>query len=126
MPAKSTARLAPAHWADAALEAMRTRGLEGMAVEPLARRLGVTKGSFYWHFDDREALLRATLERWEETSTEAIIADIAGLETPAAILTALAERVLAEPQHGELELVFSNAAAHPLVRPVLERVMDRR
>lgn len=41
------------------------RGLEGLAIEPLARRLGVTKGSFYWHFSDRKALLKAALTTWE-------------------------------------------------------------
>ena len=40
-------------------------GVAAVAVEALARRLGVTKGSFYWHFKNREALLQAALKRWE-------------------------------------------------------------
>jgi AcrR family transcriptional regulator len=39
-------------------------GLDGVRVEPLARRLGVTKGSFYWHFKDRQQLVEALLDRW--------------------------------------------------------------
>ncbi len=41
------------------------RGLAGMAIEPLARKLGVTKGSFYWHFSDRNELLKSALAQWE-------------------------------------------------------------
>jgi len=51
-------------WAAAALEAMASSGIEAVAVEPLARSLGVTKGSFYWHFPNREALMRRALELW--------------------------------------------------------------
>jgi AcrR family transcriptional regulator len=39
--------------------------MNAVAVEPLARRLGVTKGSFYWHFANREALMAAAITRWE-------------------------------------------------------------
>src|SRR5215217_5141721 len=60
-------------WVGAARAAMAEGGIDAVAVEPLARRLGVTKGSFYWHFKDRRALLEATLEGWEEESTEARI-----------------------------------------------------
>ena len=48
--------LTAANWAEAALDAIAENGIEAVAVEPLARRLGVTKGSFYWHFTHREAL----------------------------------------------------------------------
>src|ERR671911_1826652 len=61
-------------WIEAAYRAMAEGGVEAVAVEPLARKLGVTKGSLYWHFEDRKALLEALLERWERESTEARIA----------------------------------------------------
>ena len=50
----------------AARLALLHRGADGVRVEVLARELGVTKGSFYWHFRDRADLLEALLVEWEE------------------------------------------------------------
>jgi len=47
-------------------------------VEPLARELGVTKGSFYWHFNDRAMLLEALLDDWERTVVDDVVAQIEG------------------------------------------------
>ena len=55
-----------ADWLRAARLALLQRGPDGVRVEPLARALGVTKGSFYWHFKDRRGLLEALLREWEE------------------------------------------------------------
>lgn len=70
------ARRAPRDWIDAGFDALVDGGPRAVAVEPLARRLGVTKGSFYWHFPDRAALLAAMLASWEEGGTERIIRDV--------------------------------------------------
>ena len=69
-------------WATAALDAMAAGGLESVAIEPLARQLGVTKGSFYWHFANRDALIRAALERWEREETDDIIARVGDAADP--------------------------------------------
>lgn len=53
-------------WLRAARLALLHRGRDGVRVEALARTLGVTKGSFYWHFKDRRALMEALLHEWEE------------------------------------------------------------
>src|SRR5215831_5066389 len=53
-------------WLRAARLALLHRGPDGVRVEPLARALGVTKGSFYWHFKDRGELMEALLREWEE------------------------------------------------------------
>ena len=60
-------------WVFAAAELLAEGGIEAVRVEPLARRLGVTKGSFYWHFDGRPDLHRAILEVWEQVGTLGII-----------------------------------------------------
>ncbi|PPR11763.1 MAG: Tetracycline repressor protein class H [Alphaproteobacteria bacterium MarineAlpha11_Bin1] len=51
-------------WITGAWEMLGETGLDGVRVEPLAKRLGVTKGSFYWHFKERQELLDALLDRW--------------------------------------------------------------
>ena len=63
-------------WLGVAVEALGEGGVDAVRVEPLARRLGVTKGSFYWHFADRDALLQALLDGWEQQGTEAIIEEL--------------------------------------------------
>ncbi|MGF1622493.1 MAG: TetR/AcrR family transcriptional regulator [Rhodomicrobiaceae bacterium] len=56
-------------WLDAAYEALIEGGIEAVKVMPLAENLDVSRTSFYWHFDDREALLNALIEKWKEKNT---------------------------------------------------------
>ncbi|MBS1191818.1 MAG: regulatory protein, TetR [Rhodocyclaceae bacterium] len=53
-------------WIEAAIDVLAKEGISGLRVEVLAKTCGVTKGSFYWHFKDRQDLLAAVLERWRE------------------------------------------------------------
>jgi len=71
---KSANRLGRDAWVDAAFERLGAGGVEAVRVEPLAKDLGVTKGSFYWHFRDRDDLLDAVLEAWEARETDHYIA----------------------------------------------------
>ena len=75
-------RLSAADWERAALDALAECGVSAVAVESLARRLGVTKGSFYWHFSSREALLTAALERWEREDEDLVLAPMAAVADP--------------------------------------------
>ena len=54
------------HWIEGAIEVLAREGIAGLRIEVLAKRCGVTKGSFYWHFKDRQDLLAAVLEHWRE------------------------------------------------------------
>lgn len=56
-------------WVDAAFEALASGGIDAVRVDPLAKRLGVTRGSFYWHFKDRAALHTAMLKEWRKQSS---------------------------------------------------------
>lgn len=62
VPLKSLTRDA---WIRAAVDLLAQEGIAGLRVERLAHRLGVTKGSFYWHFKDRRELHLTVLERWK-------------------------------------------------------------
>jgi len=70
---KRTDRLEPSDWIQCAQELLTERGIDGVRVEVLAKRLDVTKGSFYWHFKDREGLLNEMLQSWRKRATLGII-----------------------------------------------------
>jgi AcrR family transcriptional regulator len=101
--------------------------VDAVAVEPLAARLGATKGSFYWHYKDRESLVRAALDLWEQQQTEAVIGALSQLDGPAARLRALIDLVLTYPGHEEDPVVaLARDVRHPAVAAALERVTRRR
>jgi AcrR family transcriptional regulator len=62
-----------ATWIEAGLQALAAGGPDAVRVEPLAKALGVTRGGFYWHFQDRSALLEEMLDTWERRSTDDVI-----------------------------------------------------
>ena len=72
MDAKRKGRLAPEAWVKAALATLQQHGIEQVRIEPLAKQLNVTKGSFYWHFKDRQDLLDSVLDYWFRELTETV------------------------------------------------------
>ena len=124
--------LAAGDWTEAALETLARGGLAAVAVEPLAKSLGTTKGSFYWHFADRNALLEATLELWERRDTDRVLASIDESQDVATRLRKLLQlaflsvRSDAAGGAGAIELALQASASHPLVAPTLERVTRQR
>jgi AcrR family transcriptional regulator len=65
-------------WVDAALKAVSAGGPDSVRVEALALSLGVSKGGFYWHFVDRQALLEEMLDTWEKAMVDDVIARVEG------------------------------------------------
>jgi AcrR family transcriptional regulator len=81
---KSTrSALSPIDWVHAAFRALARGGVDAVAVEPIAAELGATKGSFYWHFKNRDALVTAVLDEWEQRLTEAVIERLERSPNPA-------------------------------------------
>jgi AcrR family transcriptional regulator len=114
-------------WAGAALDVLAADGLAGVAVEPLARRLGTSKGSFYWHFRDRGELIAATLARWEQRDTTEVIAALETIGDPRERLRQLARSAFVRAAAGhDAQSGVLAAAADPRVAPVLERVTRTR
>src|SRR4051794_1257805 len=137
MPKGKSDPLTAHDWAEAALAALARGGLAAVAVEPLAKVLGTTKGSFYWHFADRNALVEAALALWEQRDTEQVIASIDTSQDVAAQLRQLLRRAFAPARStssssagtgdmGTVELALQASASHPLVAPTLSRVTQRR
>lgn len=119
-------RLSADDWAQAALDIIAEQGVTAVAVEPLARRLGVTKGSFYWHFPSRDALLQAALEKWEQFEQENVFGSLAELPDPRQRLRALFQVVAHEVKPHAVYSELLKALDHPAVRPVIDRVSRRR
>ena len=61
-------------WLTAAYDALTGSGVEAVKIMPLAKGLGVSRTSFYWHFKDREALLEAIIQQWEDKNTGNLVA----------------------------------------------------
>jgi AcrR family transcriptional regulator len=119
-------RLSAEDWAQAALDLIAEQGVGAVAVEPLARRLGVTKGSFYWHFPSRDALLQAALERWEQFEQEQVFGSLEDVADPRARLRALFQLVAHEVRPHVIYSELLKALDHPAVRPVIDRVSQSR
>ena len=82
-------QLSARDWLDQGLKALAARGFTALKAEPLAKALGVSRGSFYWHFADVEAFHAAILKHWREVAAERIIADLEAAsdsENPVALL----------------------------------------
>jgi len=118
--------LSAEQWAEAALDAMTSGGLEAVSVEPLARRLGVTKGSFYWHFANRDALVQAALELWERRETTDAIARVRDEPDPYERIVTLFKRANTSHRSGRLYLALAAASDHPSVGAVVRRVSAQR
>lgn len=68
----ATTRTPRSRWIDEGLDALAAGGPDAVRIDVLAKTIGVTRGGFYWHFDDRQALLDAMLDAWERRSTDEV------------------------------------------------------
>ncbi len=117
----------PDAWIEAAFAALVEGGVRAVRVESLARALSVTKGSFYHHFANRDALLRAMLAGWRDLGTDAIIAQVGAREGPAARLEALIRLTLSDHGGDAIEgAVRAWAASDDLARVIVDEVDGRR
>lgn len=72
-PKASRRALTRDDWITAAIDRLVSRSIDAVLVDPLAKEMGVTRGSFYWHFKSRDDLLQAMLGRWREMQTRRIV-----------------------------------------------------
>lgn len=125
-PESPKRKMSREQWVRAALKVLATGGLQALSVEPMARRLGVTKGSFYWHFKNRDALLLATLSQWEANNAEAIASYERNISQPQERLAALFIAAFEPDALGDLLPHLMAARDHHLVEPALRRVTESR
>lgn len=120
------ANLTADDWAAAALDAIARGGLAAVSVESLARELNVTKGSFYWHFRSRQALIQAALALWEKSETDDIFALAQRIDDPRKRLNAVFREATTSSRTGRLMLALAAASDDPVIGEFIRRVTKRR
>ena len=120
LPSSSTptgkVQLTPADWIRAATEVLVDKSIDAVRVDVLAKGLKVTRGSFYWHFQDRDDLLHQLLTTWRDATTEQIIQRF---ERSGADPAALVGELASLPFHG-------HAAVHSASIELAIRAWARR
>ena len=118
--------LSPDDWARTALAAIARGGVGGVAVETVAAELGATKGSFYWHFKNRDALIQAALDRWEHGRTDAVIEELEREPDPATRLNKLLAAAFERGPADRAEIALLANPDHPAALRAVRRVAERR
>jgi AcrR family transcriptional regulator len=113
-----------ADWENAALTAIAAHGLRALSIPDLARSLGVTKGSFYWHFRGIQELIEASLRRWEELDRQTL-EELRAIEEPRARLTELFVQSMERREAHSLYVTLSGSSIRE-VAATLRRISDRR
>ena len=113
-------------WVRAALRLIAREGVAAVAVEPLARELGVTKGSFYWHFANRDALIQAALGAWEADQGRDVVARYEGIADSRKRLRVIMFAAFEDQENGRLFAALSASSEDPRVNPYLARASEQR
>ena len=118
-------QLSAKDWLDQGLKALASRGFTALKAEPLAKAMGVSRGSFYWHFADIAAFHAAILARWHEVAAEQIIANVEAASKDENPLAVLLRRVFGERLMLE-RAVRTWASVDPAARAAVHAIDRRR
>jgi AcrR family transcriptional regulator len=118
-------QLSARDWLDQGLKALASRGFTALKAEPLAKAMGVSRGSFYWHFADIGAFHAAILARWQEVAAEQIIANVEAASKDENPLALLLRRVFGERLTLE-RAVRTWASVDPAARAAVQAIDRRR
>ena len=126
-PTTSKPRVSRNDWIIASIDALGEVGVKGIKVVVVAKKMGVTSGSFYWHFDKLKDLLDAVLDHWEHHLTDHIIKDATDFKGDGdqRILN-LMKQVLLEGASEHDHAIAIWARTDPKVKEVYDRTLTRR
>jgi AcrR family transcriptional regulator len=113
-------------WIEAAYRRFNEDGLAAVRVEAVARDLGASKGSFYWHFADRAELVAAVMAKWEQIETDFVIDLVERAGTPEERLAVLYDVIVDRMRQRGGERTLYVTAAGEGVDAVVGRVPERR
>ncbi len=118
-------QLSAGDWLDQGLKTLAKDGFTALKAEPLAKTMGVSRGSFYWHFADIAAYHAAVLARWHEVAAEQIIANVEAVSNDENPLAVLLRRVFSERLTLE-RAVRTWASVDPAARTAVQAIDRRR
>jgi AcrR family transcriptional regulator len=124
-PTKTPSRLSRDEWIRAALSAIADGGLVAVNVQQLATTLGVTTGSFYWHFTSRDEIIEAALDRWEQERIDTL-EELRAIVDPHERVQTIIRAVYINRERGALFASLQASASDPRIRNRLRRTMQRR
>lgn len=119
-----TDQLSAQDWLDQGLKTLATQGFAALKAEPLAKAMGVSRGSFYWHFADIGAFHAAILKAWREIAADAIIAGVEAVSAGADPVIVLLQRVYSEKL--ALERAVRSWATFDATAKAAVQAIDRR
>lgn len=118
-------QLSATDWLDQGLKTLKESGFTALKAEPLAKAMGVSRGSFYWHFADVGAFHAALLKRWREIMTEQIIANLEQSAEDEARINTLLRRAFGDRLTLEVA-VRTWATLDPTARAAVQAIDRRR
>jgi AcrR family transcriptional regulator len=118
-------QLSAKDWLDQGLKTLTQRGFTALKAEPLAKAMGVSRGSFYWHFADIGAFHAAILKHWRDVAAEQIIANLEAASGNADPLALLLRRAFGTRLTLE-KAVRTWASVDPLARSAVQAIDRRR
>ena len=113
-------------WLDEALKVLAKEGANAVAVEPLAKRLGVTKGSFYWHFKNRDMLITELLKFWEVIEQDYIEDYFQRFPDPIERLKAILTILVDDDINKYVFLALANGVNDPVFGGAYQKAVSRR
>jgi AcrR family transcriptional regulator len=119
-------QLSDRDWLDLGLKVLARNGVTALKAEPLAKAMGVSRGSFYWHFSDVEAFHTALLAHWREVTVEQIIRDVEASASDRDALSVLLRRVFGTKPPALERAVRSWATFDPVADAAVQTVDRRR
>jgi AcrR family transcriptional regulator len=118
-------QLSTADWLDLGLRTLAKSGFTALKAEPLAKAMGVSRGSFYWHFADIGVYHAAILKHWRDVAAEQVIADLETVAKDRDALPLLLRRAFSSTSALE-NAVRTWATVDPAARAAVQAIDQRR
>ena len=124
---KYSKRVSKAEWLTAALEMLETGGIQSVRVEPLAKRVGISKSGFYWHFANRQDLLKQLLDYWSHEYTELVTRNPKLWRGDPKTRLAITMKMIQEHHLAKYDLViWAWAKSDPMAAAAVKKVTKKR